>query len=1277
MSSVDESNATAMPAGRGDSQGGGNAQPDRTPTAADAGTPAGSTAVPASATALGADGDGDAAPAAPPGTAATSSHGRLKAVSIVSGLLAFLLFCTTPFLPVNQVQSSFSWPQGGDLTSVTAPLVSYSPESVDITLPISEARQLNPGSTTILATVPPDATQASLRGLFVRSTDAGIDVVIRNVVALSVPKEELARLPKDAKLRITSDYQATKVWIPDAQREDGSPIEGTIPVDIRPMLTGIYSEMLNTPENAAKAQQAGLDVNVKVDSRFTSSPTPLKLAAMLLGGLLTLISLVALHRMDTLDGRPGRGRLFPRGWWRPRVLDGVVGSVLLIWYFIGANTADDGYLLTMAKASRESGYMANYYRWFGVPESPFGAPYYDLLALMAQINASSVWMRLPGFLAGLVTWLVISREVMPRLGVKINQRAVARWTAAAVFLLFWMVYNNGTRPEPIIALFSILTWVSFERAIATRRLLPAAVGTILATLALGAGPTGLIAVAALLASFGTLLRIVVRRLPLLGAPKGSSVGRVFIALLAQFAPFFAAGTAILTAVFGDQTLRTVLEAIAARSDRGPAMSWYEEYFRYTALLEPTPDGSFPRRYAVLMMMFCFGVVVASMLRNGGRVPGAAKGPSTRLVLVMLGTMFFLTFTPTKWTHHFGVYAGIGAAVAALAAVAASHMALRSRRNRILFIGATLLLFAFTLSGTNGWWYVSSLGVPWWDKTVQIKGIEASSVMLVLSLLVLAWGVVVGYLSDARTARAQTNRDLERIRREERRRLRRFTGLAAAPIGVLTALVVVFCLASLAKGLVSQWPAYSVGKGNLMSLVGDGCELASDVRVEKNTNDSFLPVADGSKLADSLTTGAETAKKDANQDQAKTDAKSEAKTEAKDSSAAPESRGFGPNGLPARISEGTEGGSSTMPQSSSSSKLYENSDGSGSTSTSDGTSSGKKATDGTPGSTSATVGDGNQQQKDDSPAGTANTSGSNTNFADSGNTGGTASTPGVNGSYATLPFGLDRQRVPVVGSFSPGLQQPAQTTTKWFTLPQRDPQHPLVVFSLAGPMAHFDLNGVFQYGQDVKVQFGKLAPGKDPKSPDAFEVLGDFVPLDVGTGPEWRNVRVPMSVIPTDATAIRIQATDLNLTPDQWLAITPPRAPELVSLNDYLSKDEPGLLDWTAALQFPCQRPYSHYAGVAELPKFRISPDHSARRTHSPVMDYFGGGSVGLMEMSTTSVEVPTYLQDDWQRDWGVLNRLTPFKSSTGQNPKPAKLNEEQIERSGLWYNGPIKYSGNY
>ncbi len=61
------------------------------------------------------------------------------------------------------------------------------------------------------------------------------------------------------------------------------------------------------------------------------------------------------------------------------------------------------------------GYMANYFRWFGVPEDPFGW-YYNVLALMSQVSTASIWMRLPDLICSLICWLLLSREVLPRLG---------------------------------------------------------------------------------------------------------------------------------------------------------------------------------------------------------------------------------------------------------------------------------------------------------------------------------------------------------------------------------------------------------------------------------------------------------------------------------------------------------------------------------------------------------------------------------------------------------------------------------------------------------------------------------------------------------------------------------------------------------------------------------------------------------------------------------------------------------------------------------------------
>ena len=184
--------------------------------------------------------------------------------------------------------------------------------------------------------------------------------------------------------------------------------------------------------------------------------------------------------------------------------------------------------------------------------------------------------RLIALAAGIIAWLVISREVVPRLGTRIKQNRVAIWTGALVFLAFWLPYNNGLRPEPVVALGVLLTWCSVERAIATRRLLPAAVAVLIAAFTVTCGPSGIICIAALLAGLRPIVQIWVER--------GKKVG--YAALLL---PVIAAGTAAAIPAFADQTLAAMREMSRVHVVAGPNVPWFEEYLRYQYLLNITPD----------------------------------------------------------------------------------------------------------------------------------------------------------------------------------------------------------------------------------------------------------------------------------------------------------------------------------------------------------------------------------------------------------------------------------------------------------------------------------------------------------------------------------------------------------------------------------------------------------------------------------------------------------------------------------------------------------------
>ena len=135
---------------------------------------------------------------------------------------------------------------------------------------------------------------------------------------------------------------------------------------------------------------------------------------MLLAIAATVVALAALWRLDRLDGRRMH-RLIPRRWRTFTPVDLTVVSAFLVWHVMGANSSDDGYILGMARVADHAGYMSNYFRWFGSPEDPFGW-YYNLLALMTHVSDASIWIRLPDLACALICWLLLSREVLPRLG---------------------------------------------------------------------------------------------------------------------------------------------------------------------------------------------------------------------------------------------------------------------------------------------------------------------------------------------------------------------------------------------------------------------------------------------------------------------------------------------------------------------------------------------------------------------------------------------------------------------------------------------------------------------------------------------------------------------------------------------------------------------------------------------------------------------------------------------------------------------------------------------
>jgi arabinosyltransferase C len=1074
-----------------------------------------------------------------PSTSVSDSGGNhriARFVAAAAGLLGALLAVATPVLPVNQTTAQLNWPQNGTFESVDAPLIGYVATELNVTVPCQAAAGLagpqNTSKTVLLSTVPKQAPKAVDRGLLIQRANDDLVLVVRNVPVVTAP---LSQVLSPACQRLTFTAHADRVAAefvglrqgPNAEHP-GEPLRGERSgYDFRPQIVGVFTDL-------GGPAPPGLSFSATVDTRYSSSPTPLKLAAMILGVVLTAAALAALHILDTADGTRHR-RFLPSRWWSIGGLDALVIAVLVWWHFVGANTSDDGYILTMARVSEHAGYMANYYRWFGTPEAPFGW-YYDLLALWAHVSTTSIWMRLPTLAMALTCWWVISREVIPRLGHAVKRNRAAAWTAAGMFLAVWLPLDNGLRPEPIIALGILLTWCSVERAVATSRLLPVAIACIIGALTLFSGPTGIASIGALLVAIGPLRTILHRRSKQFG-------------VLPLVAPILAAATVTTILIFRDQTFAGESQASLLKRAVGPSLKWFDEHIRYERLFMASPDGSVARRFAVLALLVALAVVVAMSLRKG-RIPGTAAGPSRRIIGITIISFFAMMFTPTKWTHHFGVFAGLAGSLGALAAVAVTGVAMQSRRNRTMFAAVVLFVVALSFASVNGWWYVSNFGVPWSNSFPRLRWSLTTALLelTVLVLLLTAWFHFVA--TDNGPPKTRYGARLARI--------------IQSPLAIAAWALVTFEVVSLTLAMTGQYPAWTVGRSNLQALTGKSCGLAEDVLVEQDPNAGMLPSVTAS-VADALGAGL--------------------------------SEAFTPNGIPADVSADP---------------VMER-----------------------PGDRSFVNDDGMITS------------------SEAGTEGGTSAAPGINGSRAQLPYNLDPARTPVLGSWRSGIQVPAILRSGWYRLPPRDKAGPLLVVSAAG---RFDPREVqVQWATDNEAASGH--PG------------GSFQFADVGASPAWRNLRLALSAIPSTATQVRLVADDEDLAPQHWIALTPPRIPQLRTLQDVVGSQDPVLLDWLVGLAFPCQRPFGHQNGVDETPKWRILPDRFGAEANSPVMDNNGGGPLGVTELLVKATTMATYLKDDWSRDWGSLQRLTPYYP----NAQPARLQLGTATRSGLWDPAPLRH----
>ncbi|OAH10120.1 putative arabinosyltransferase A [Streptomyces jeddahensis] len=556
---------------------------------------------------------------------------------------------------------------------------------------------------------------------------------------------------------------------------------------------------------------------------FETSPTRIKtfLTATTIACILVVLTLaIRLRRPRTSTATPKRRRvLFDAR----TALDVSVTTVLAAWLFIGPATHDDGFATMTVRNYAATGDIGNYYRWFNASEAPFTLVQH-VMRIPIEFGLSPPLLRLPSMIAGLATWLLLHRTVLP-LVCPVTPRI--RWRVSLLALVFflacWLPFNLGVRPEPYIALGTLATFACLLRATAPGTDRPFAW---LATASLAAGLTvsvtpGGIAALLILGVFAP------RWVPVITAGKPLRTAARWVLMLCP-------GCAGAVAIFADNTLHSVVVATRLHETMGPSLAWYQEPIRYEYLFDTTFAGTAAKRAAVLLVLTALFVAAVCLLRAVHRLCHApALVPLTLSTASLFAAM---CVAPSKWSHHFGSLAGIGpalltAVVLLLGKPARARSEEPRTEDRWLGLGgasAVAVTAGLAFMGPNQWLTFNREGLHWTDTPVRPGGVPLDSPILWLA----AMGCV-GVLAAAM-----------------RRRRRAWPVPTLLPAIGLSGMALVstgLMIGSFALAPFESSSAYSLTRFSYDSVTRSGCGLLDAVEALPLARDGVLRRSDGRSL----------------------------------------------------------------------------------------------------------------------------------------------------------------------------------------------------------------------------------------------------------------------------------------------------------------------------------------------------------------------------------------------------------------------------------------------
>jgi hypothetical protein len=738
--------------------------------------------------------------------------GRWRLVALVAGVVSVLAALAFPFAPVSRPDVTYSWPAPGSSSPAPAaiPMLPYQPVTTTASVSCDAARSVAPG-TVLLSTTPPrpDPLAEPLQGLTMRAGPGA-------AVSVSVGGHDVApvTLPGGpCTVRLVSGIGATTVTL---DSPSGSRPVARLDGDTRPAVAGAFT---------GAASSAGVSLAVVADTRFQTSVGGLKIA---LGGVavgafaVALGAVVAAGRRRALVSSgasealsacsPGLlaasdSRAPSSTAPRSRLVDVGVVLGLLLWQVIGPLTVDDGYIAGIVRSRAQNGQVGTVFRWLNSPEAPFGW-FYDVLALIARIDPAPFWLRLPATALGITGWFLLSRAVLPKLGLERLPRLVP-WLAGVVYLAWWLPYDLGVRPEPWVLVGSTAVLVLTERAVERRSVTPLVVALLVAGLTLAVTPTGLMAFAPLVAALVPLVRLV----------RAGALGVVTLVVVG-----IAALGLTLVLVYADQTWASVLDSVGIRTLIGGDRPWTDEYVRYTSLLTVgDAEGNLGRRAPVLLLALALGALAF--------VRGVTRSPvAHRIVITTLLSLVALAFTPTKWTHHFGAFAVLGTATTLLALDAwlrAPADAERAPRRAAWAVAIAAGASGLTLAGFNQWHWISSYAITWSTISPQLGGVRFADAVLVLGVVLAVACAVVGIRRSLRRESRKTDTGRQQRDSSDVRLL----GLAPTLALAVVVLVVAVEVLSFARTAVQRRDSYTLASDSVTSLHGRSCGIADRLRVE--------------------------------------------------------------------------------------------------------------------------------------------------------------------------------------------------------------------------------------------------------------------------------------------------------------------------------------------------------------------------------------------------------------------------------------------------------------